>query len=156
VYQVYKVEASDTLDSIARKFGITVQELRNINGIGEIYAGGYILVPSQNSSSQNISNQSNSSMYETYLVKSGDNIYAISKEYGIPFETLLRINGLNKDDYIYPGQQLLIPASSSGAYVTLESDTINSLYNKYKNNWESFLSQNQTIYVVPDQLITYK
>lgn len=150
MYQIYKVEESDTLENIARKFGTSVQKLREINGLGEIYVGGYLLVPGN----QIVSN--NSDLYTVYTVKQGDNVYAIAREHGVPYETLLRINGLNKDDYIYPNQQLLIPKASSGIYVTKESDTLESLYNMYKNNWDSFLAQNKTIYVVPDQMITYR
>ena len=61
VYQIYKVEGSDTLDSIARRFDITVDKLREINGLGELYPGGYILVPSSN-----ISNQNNNNIYYSY------------------------------------------------------------------------------------------
>lgn len=154
MYQIYKVEESDTLENIARKFGTSVEKLREINGLGEIYTGGYILVPGSQISNQMIN--PNSDLYTVYTVKQGDNVYAIAREHGVPYETLLRINGLNKDDYIYPNQQLLIPKASSGVYVTKETDTIESLYNTYKNNWNSFLEQNKTIYVVPDQMITYK
>jgi len=152
VYQIYKVEASDTLDNIARNFGTSVEKLREINGLGEIYPGGYILVPSQSGQPNNY----NSDLYTMYIVKQGDNIYSIARDYGVSYETLLRINGLNANDYIYPNQQILIPKSNSGIYVTKENDTIQSLYNTYKNNWNSFLQQNSNIYVVPDQMITYR
>lgn len=153
MYQIYKVESSDTLENIAQKFGISVEKLREINGLGEIYTGGYILVPGQMSFQQM---DGNSQLYTTYIVKQGDNVYAIAREYGIPYETLLSINGLNKNDYIYPNQQLLIPRAGNDIYVTSENDTLESLYNKYGNNWASFLEQNKTIYVVPDQVITYR
>lgn len=156
MYQIYKVEGSDTLDSIARRFDITVDKLREINGLGELYPGGYILVPSSNISNQNNNNMTSGTDYITYVVKQGDNMYAIAREYNVPFETLLRINGLNKNDYIYPGQQIIIPRTESGVYVTTETDTIESIYNKYKDNWDSFLSQNKTIYIVPDQMIMYR
>lgn len=160
MYQIYKVENSDTLDGIANKFGITAQKLREINGLTELYPGGYILVPSNqsmnNSLPQNNYSDTDVPFYMTYIVKQGDNVYAIAKEYGIPYETLLRLNGLNKNDYIYPGQQLMIPRRNSGVYITTETDTLNSFYNKYKNNWESFLAQNQSIYIVPDQMISYQ
>ena len=157
MYQIYKVESSDTLDSIARKFNISVDKLRDINGLGELYPGGYILVPSGNMFNQNTNNDMISGTdYMTYIVKQGDNMYAIAREYGVSYETLLRINGLNKADYIYPGQQIMIPRVGSGIYVTTEADTIDSIYNKYKDNWDTFLMQNKNIYIVPDQMITYR
>lgn len=138
------VESMDTLDQIANKFGTTVSTLREINGLEDIYPGSYIIVPN------------NSSEYDYYIVKQGDNIYAIARQYGISYETLLRVNGLNPDDYIYPNQQILIPKANSGIYVTKETDTIQSLYNTYGNRWNEFLSQNKDIYVIPDQMISFK
>ena len=149
MYQIYRVEQSDTLEKIARKFETGVEELRKINGLGDIYVGGYILVPNQ-------IKHEDSDLYITYTVQKGDNVYAIARQYNIPYETLLRINGLNENDYIYPNQQLLIPKNGNEVYVTKETDTIQSLYNTYQNNWDSFLAQNQTIYVVPDQMIINK
>lgn len=149
MYQVYKVESSDTLDSIAKKIGTTVEMLKQINGNDKIYPGSYIIVPSAMNDS--VMEQNNAD-YIVYIVQKGDNVYEIAREYGVPYETLLRINGLNENDYIYPNQQLLIPRGN--IYVTKETDTIMSLYNANKNNWESFLMQNQDIYVVPDQMIT--
>lgn len=146
MYQIYRVESSDTLEQIARKFGTTVDRLREINGMGEIYAGGYILVPSG-------SNNSSAEPYEYYTVKKGDNIYSIARQYGVDYDTVLRLNGLNPDDYIYPNQQIMIPKSSSGIYITKETDTIQSLYDKYGSNWDEFLSKNKNIYVLPDQMI---
>ncbi len=146
VYQIYRVESSDTLEQIARKFGTTIDRLREINGMGEIYPGGYILVPSS-------SNNTSSDIYEYYTVKQGDNIYAIARQYGVDYDTLLRLNGLKSDDYIYPNQQIMIPKSGSNVYVTKEIDTIQSLYNNYGSNWNEFLSKNKNIYVLPDQMI---
>ena len=146
MYQIYRVESSDTLEQIARKFGTTVERLREINGMGEIYSGGYILVPS------GLTN-SGSELYEYYTVKKGDNIYSIARQYGVDYDTVLRLNGLNPDDYIYPNQQIMIPKSNSGVYITKETDTIQSLYDKYGSNWNEFLSKNKNIYVLPDQMI---
>lgn len=146
MYQIYKVQPNDTLEKIAQSFGTTIDKIREINGLGEIYEGGYVLVPIR-------SNTSDSDLYTSYSVKKGDNIYSIAREYGVPYETLLRINGLNKDDYIYPEQKILIPKANSGIYVTSEADTIQSLYQKHKDNWDSFLNNNVDIHIVPDQMI---
>ena len=68
MYQIYKVEASDTFENIAQKFGISIEKLREINGLGEIYAGGYILVPSQITGQQI---DDSSQLYTSYIVKQG-------------------------------------------------------------------------------------
>ena len=146
MYQIYMVESMDTLDQIAKKFGTTVSVLREINGLEDIYPGSYIIVPNNN----------DSGFYDYYTVKQGDNIYAIARQYGVSYETLLKINGLNQNDYIYPNQQILIPKPDSGIYVTKESDTVLSLYNMYGNRWDEFLNQNKEIYIMPDQMISFK
>lgn len=147
MYQIYKVESSDTLDSIANKFGISVDKLREINGFGNILPGGYILVPNMVQSDN---------LYYYYIVKNGDTLYSIARKYNVSYDTLLRLNGLNSSDYIYPNQEILIPKSDKGIYITKENDTIQSLYDKYGNNWSEFLIQNKNILVVPDQMVTYK
>jgi LysM repeat protein len=43
-----------------------------------------------------------------YLVRSGDSLYGIAKEYGLTVAELRQLNNLTKDQVIYPGQELLI------------------------------------------------
>ena len=43
-----------------------------------------------------------------YLVRRGDSLYGIAKEYVLTVEELRRLNNLNKDQIIYPGQKLLV------------------------------------------------
>ena len=47
--------------------------------------------------------------YTTYEIKKGDNLYNISKEFNVNTKLLAQLNGLDLDDYIYPGQVLLVP-----------------------------------------------
>lgn len=153
MYQIYKVEASDTFENIAQKFGISIEKLREINGLGEIYAGGYILVPSQITGQQI---DDSLQLYTSYIVKQGDNVYAIAREYGVPYETLLSINGLNKNDYIYPNQQLLIPKSDYAYYITADGDTLDEVINVFNSNKDKFLNENKTIYLMAGQLLVNK
>ncbi|MES0447857.1 MAG: LysM domain-containing protein, partial [Desulfobacterales bacterium] len=44
----------------------------------------------------------------TYLVKRGDTAFKIAKEYRMPLEQLLQLNGLSPRSKIYPNQQLYI------------------------------------------------
>jgi len=50
---------------------------------------------------------------EQYRVKSGDSLYKISKNLGLPIETLKRMNHLEKD-HLRPNQVLSIPGRNSG------------------------------------------
>jgi LysM repeat protein len=44
-----------------------------------------------------------------YTVKQGDNPYRIGQNFNTDYKWILAMNNLDKDDFIYPNQQLLIP-----------------------------------------------
>ena len=43
-----------------------------------------------------------------HVVGQGETLYRISKDFGVPVETLRRLNGIGPDNTIHPGQRLLI------------------------------------------------
>ncbi len=45
----------------------------------------------------------------TYIVESGDNLWAIAQKYGLTWEELNKINDLENPRLIFPGQTILIP-----------------------------------------------
>ena len=104
MYKIYQV-GNETLSDIAKKINTTVENLEMLNGISAVIPGSYIIIPTGN----------NNSDYTTYIVKQGDNMYAIARMYGVDYETLLKLNGLNKDDYIYQNQEVMIPTSNAAA-----------------------------------------
>lgn len=149
MYSIYKVEEKETLSDVAGKFGVDVDTLKQLNGMKDstsIFPGSYLLVPMKRTNQD-------TSMYNTYVVKSGDSVYGIATTFGVPYETVLKINGLKENEYIYPNQQLLIPKQNSNMYMTTGNETIQDLYEKYKDKWDEFLKRNQKIYVVADQMI---
>ena len=72
MYEIYKVQTGDTLDSIANKYGTTQALLLQINGLPDSYTplpNSEIIVPlNQNST------------YKYYTVKKGDNIGFITED----------------------------------------------------------------------------
>ena len=70
-----------------------------------------------------------------YVVKQGDSLYKIAKEYGVTVNDLLEANGL-KNALIYPNQVLIIPLNNNGEiyfveYVVMENDSLESIASKY-------------------------
>ena len=65
-----------------------------------------------------------SPFYSFYEIKKGDSLYKISKEYNVNTKLLAELNGLNLDDYIYPGQTILIPKRDVSYYITKDGDTL--------------------------------
>lgn len=147
MYQIYQIANNDTLPSIAQKFNTTIDELRRINGMGMNYMinqGNYLVVP-------NLMNE----MYKTYTVNQGDNLYKIAMSNGTTVQNLLLINGLKENEFIYPGQQILIPKEGLNIYVT-EEETLDDVVKKAGISVQDLIEQNKTIYLLPDQIIVYK
>ena len=47
-----------------------------------------------------------------HIVKSGESLYSISKQYGTTWKTLQKLNKIKNPHWIYPGQTLKLPAAS--------------------------------------------
>ena len=150
MYSIYQVQSGDTLASVASKFGSSISDLSRLNGImvGSILVPGeYIVVPKR---------QMENPYFVNYVVKKGDNIYDIAKKININPGQLLRLNGLNETDIIYPDQIILLPRSGVSFYVTENDDTLNNVTNTLKASADELARQNKTIYLMNDQLIVYK
>lgn len=148
MYKIYQVEYGDTIDLIASKTGSTRDTIKNINGFNndaDLVVGGLIIVPKEQ-------NQ----VFETYNVKRGDSIYSIARAYNVDPSTLLLLNGLNKDDMIYPNQEITVPKSSVVVYVTRRGDTINGIVNNLGIDANTLNKENERIFVVEDQLVVHK
>ena len=145
MYQIYQVLPNDDINEIAKKFNTTVDNLIDINGLSypvRLVPGNYIVVP-----------KVESDYFETYVVKKGDNLYSIASRYGTDVATLELLNGLKKNEFIYPNQELLIPREGVSVYITKENDTIKSVADSLGMTWQELIEQNDTIYLLEDQLI---
>jgi len=148
MYEIYTVANADTVESIADAFNISPANLYKLNGFNP----DFILQPGMNIIVPKVSN----AYFEYYTVKKGDNLYRIAKEYGVDENLLAILNGLNKTDYIYPNQTIVIPQKGVGVYITQQGDTINGIAQGINANLLSLLSQNPQIYLMPEQIIVYK
>ena len=148
MYKIYQVEYGDTIDIIANKTGTTSNNIKNINGINndsELIVGSLIIVP-------NTENK----LFNNYIVKKGDSIYSISKAYNVDISTLLLLNGLKKDDYIYPNQEITVPKNDVVVYVTKAGDTVDGILNNLGIDANTFNRENERIFVFEDQLVVHK
>ena len=146
MYEIYDIKDGDTLESLAYMYDITVQDIKDINGdVSNFRAGGNIIVPKKRNA-----------YFDTYSINKGDSLYAISKEYGLSPSLLAGLNGLNLNDYIYPGDSIMVPKSGVSVYITAQGDTVDSVIRGMNANRDVFLKENDRIYLYPGQLIVYK
>ena len=57
------------------------------------------------------------------------------------------------NDFIYPGQELIIPKNGYSYYITTEGDTLDIVAQRFKTSKENLINTNDTIYLLPDQLL---
>ena len=129
----YTVKSGDTLYKISKTYGMSVQELKNLNGLSSdlIHVGQTLKIKggstsssSSNTSSSSSTSSSNSSSTtastgstssaSTHTVKSGDTLYKISKTYGTSVQELKSLNGLSSD-LIHVGQTLKLKAGATSS-----------------------------------------
>lgn len=147
MYEVYTVRSEDTLSSISSNYGMNENELRGINGFSptyEVTTGSLVVVPVRSGR-----------IYQYYTVKKGDNIYEIAKAKGIDYNLLLQLNGLEKDDYIYPNQSLMLPADNISLYLVKENETLNDILKKFNLSIEELMNWNEKIYLREGQIIGF-
>lgn len=147
MYTIYNVRYGDTLETIADIFNVTTQELRNLNSrnLDNISMGDQIIVPT---------NQSE--VLKTYVVITGDTLYDIARRNNIDVNTILLLNGLNKNDFLYPGQEIVLPANTGNLYVTQDGDTLEKILDENSIMLDELLKRNKKIYLLPDQMIILK
>ncbi len=77
-----------------------------------------------------------------YTVQAGDNISTVASSFGISPETVMMENKLNQTSTLKPGQELTILPTTGITYTTKDSDTIESIIEKYKISEDDFLDAN--------------
>ena len=103
------VEKGDTLYSLSKKYGVSVDELRSANAISgsDLYAGQKLIIPAKKNDKR--------VTYESYTVKAGDTLYSIAKRSEITVDELRRLNSLDSSAVLKIGQNLKVPAQSGAA-----------------------------------------
>ena len=144
MYEIYTVQPGDTINTIAQKLNIGPELIYQLNDLPEginLSIGENIVVPKSNN------------VFSYYTIKKGDNLYQIAKDYDINYNVLAKINGLNPNDYIYPGQIIIVPNRNVIMYVTSEEDTIESISQELAVDIPTLLTDNPNIQLKADQII---
>lgn len=113
----YTVATGDSLGKIGKKFGVSLRELRDVNGLAtdNIRVGMKLNIPglyspeASESAAENIG--AATSPRGEYVVKKGDSLGRIARRFGVTIKALKRENNI-KGNSINAGQVLYIPGSS--------------------------------------------
>jgi membrane-bound lytic murein transglycosylase D len=135
VQKIHTVRNKEKLSTIARKYGVTIADLKSWNYIGKkgVKAGKKLIVyvkqdvitqpaisksdtpkePETNVASNSkkdttikLAENNTTSTLKIHKVKKGETLYGISKKYGISVNKLIEINGLKKNPQLLLGQKI--------------------------------------------------
>ena len=124
---VYIVKSGDSLWSIAKKFGISVDELKRANNLNSnlLSIGQKLTIPKEETPKP-------SDDFIIYKVSSGDTLYSIAKKYNLSVNDLMDYNNLSSTN-LKIGEQLLIPVTpyDENIYTVKAGDSLYSIANKY-------------------------
>lgn len=123
----YIVKSGDTLWSIARNNGLTVDELKRLNNLtSNSLSIGQVLKLKETTPTPS---------GDTYTVKSGDTLYGIANLYGLTVDELKRLNNLTSNT-LSIGQVLKIsgsttPSENEEYYVVKSGDSLYKIANRF-------------------------
>jgi membrane-bound lytic murein transglycosylase D len=117
----HKIKNGETLSHISRNYRSTVALIKEVNNIrgNQIRAGKYLMVPtatrslntytlSKNSRITSIQNTNRTGNKRVHLVRSGQSLWSISRNYGVTTKALAKWNGIAPIDTLSVGQKLVI------------------------------------------------
>lgn len=138
---LYVVKTGDTLYSIAKKYNTTVNDLMRVNNLktSNLNLGQQLRIPVGDIGSD----------YILYVVKPGDSLYSIAKNYNLSVDDLRKYNKLD-NDLLSIGQKLKIPNSDINVedendyliYVVRPGDSLYSIAKKYNMSVEDLIKLN--------------
>ena len=136
----YTVKAGDTLYSIAKKFNITVDRLKDLNNLtSNNLSIGQVLIISEE---VDVPSQPDNAI--VYIVQSGDTLYGIASKYGVTVADIIELNNLGTT-VLSVGQQLLIPnqaTDTTTTYTVKAGDTLYSIANQFGVTINEIISSN--------------
>ncbi len=160
---VHTVAPGENLTLIARRYGLTLQELLAYNGIVNpniVFVGQQIEIPSSGYAPQTLT----PALEELpgtdgyYVVGRGDTLSQVAKAHGMTTADLLRLNGLTNANIIWVGQTLRLSARATpviqeservpephvaeSIYVVQPGDTLAGIAADYETTTQALLIAN--------------
>lgn len=124
----YTVKSGDSLWSISRKLGITVDELKSANNLSSnlLSVGQNLIIPGKEAQATG----------DEYVVKKSDTLYSIARKYNTSVDNLKSINNITTDSLAI-GQIIKLPSTSSTAsdtYIVKKGDSLYSIARTYNTS----------------------
>jgi membrane-bound lytic murein transglycosylase D len=113
---VYKVQKGDWLSNIAKKFNVSVQQIKDWNKLSSetLYVGQILKIQSSNETNTTVNStnttsppkQSGSTKYHT--IRSGDTLWGLAQKYNTSIDNLRKWNNLYSGKSIHIGMKIIV------------------------------------------------
>jgi LysM repeat protein len=152
------VQWGDTLFSLARRYGTTVEAIVALNGLADasnISVGQVLMIPGTSAPAPGSG--------QVYIVQRGDTLFSIARRFGSTVEAIQRANGIVNPTYISVGQRLVIPeggvppTAGGTTYTVQAGDTLYSIAAKFGTNvWDIVVANNllEPYWILVGQVLT--
>ena len=139
----YVVKSGDTLWSIAKKYGVSVEELKEKNNLtsNALSINQVLLIPGEDESPVEVPSSS-----EYYTVKAGDSLYAIANKYGMSVDELKDLNNLTSN-LLTIGQRLRVKKgmneeNTGETYTVVKGDNLYQIALKFDTTVDALKTLN--------------
>lgn len=162
-FTAHEVKKGETLFSISKQHNVAADEIVKLNPdakegvkIGQIL----IIPPTYANTALPVENTTKKSELKTHIVKKGETVYSISKQYGVSQEALISRNpGIDTD--LKEGKMLIVPpvfqsnsfvepeketqAPSYSTHLVMQEETIFGICKKYQISQEDLIKANPDV-----------
>ncbi len=132
----YTVKSGDSLWSIAKKFNITVADLKEANGLTSsmLSIGQVLKIPTE---------EKEEPMENVYIVKKGDSLYKIAQNFDTTVSDIMKLNNLtNTNLSIGQRLQIPVPGGTGDTYVVEKGDSLYKIAQKYNTTVDALIKLN--------------
>lgn len=137
----YVVQKGDSLWSISSKLGVSVSDIKKSNNLSSnnLSIGQVLIIPSKKSDDEESKADEN-----IYVVKKGDSLWLIAKNYNTSVDEIKRLNNLSSNT-LSIGQRLKIPnaiTSNEITYTVKKGDSLWLIANRYDTTVNAIKDKN--------------
>lgn len=114
MYKIYYAKKGESLDNIARKYNVSLSNLKTSNGLrhAKLYMNTPIFIPVQKHFDPSVDREFAKSLKpynpKVHVVKRGENLSVIARKYGLRLNEVVAMNKGIKPSRIRPGQNIIV------------------------------------------------
>ncbi len=152
-FRRHRVRKGESLGSIARKYGVTVQEIAHMNkirNVNRISVGSELVIPVQGGTEDNAPTRAQAApapeAVTWHTVRPGETLGVVAETYGVSREQLVAWNDLSDPDRIQAGDRLQVreparmpkasapkaPGNPATSYKVRRGDTLSGIAERFK------------------------